>query len=132
MPTSSSKERDRNRGKKLKQKRKEKNITQEQVAERLGMTTQAIRNMENGESWHQIDKISALCEYLDIDINQLANIDKLEKEEENSNSETVETSSLSKVELLNLIREYLETDEACIPISISMTEENIESYNSEV
>ncbi|MEA5467035.1 helix-turn-helix transcriptional regulator [Leptothoe sp. PORK10 BA2] len=132
MPTPSSKERDRHRGKKLKQKRREQEITQDQIAERIGVTPQTIRNMENGEGWNQIDKIAALCGCLHIEINQLANLDKEEKGEENLNLGSDKLPVISKGELIDLIRECLETDKALIPKSIMTTEENIESYNSEV
>ncbi|MEM6737819.1 MAG: helix-turn-helix transcriptional regulator [Bacteroidota bacterium] len=134
MPIPSSKKRDRDRGAQLQNIRKELGLSQSQVAKKIGVTPQTVRNMEKGEGWNQIDKLSALCNCLGINIDQLSNIDKVKKSEENSNPETIdniiETPPISKEEIIDVIREFLGTKEA--QISESMVKENIESHSSEV
>ena len=51
--------------------RKEKNITQEQLAEKLYITDRAVSKWERGLSLPDADKMLDLCNILDINVNEL-------------------------------------------------------------
>lgn len=55
----------------IKQKRKEKHFTQEQVAQRLGVSTPAVNKWENNISYPDITILPALARLLDTDLNTL-------------------------------------------------------------
>lgn len=62
-------------------KRKEKKLTQEQLAEKLGLTNKAVSKWENGKYMPDVSIIQTLCELLGITVNELLN------GEENSQSD---------------------------------------------
>lgn len=55
----------------IKQKRIEKNLTQEQVANYLGVTTPAVSKWESGISYPDITLLPAIARLLDTDLNTL-------------------------------------------------------------
>ena len=55
----------------IKEKRKEKNLTQEQLAEKLFITDRAVSKWETGLSMPDADKMIELCNNLDINDNEL-------------------------------------------------------------
>ena len=55
----------------IKAYRKQNNLTQQQMADRLGVTHQTVSNWESGRSLPNIDKLNYISEKLDIDINYL-------------------------------------------------------------
>lgn len=57
--------------------RKEKNITQEQLAEKLYITDRAVSKWERGLSLPDADKMLDLCNILDINVNELLNGEKI-------------------------------------------------------
>ena len=61
--------------------RKEKNLTQEQLAEKLGVSNKSISRWENGKTMPDYSILKDLCTVLDIDINELLAGEKLNKEE---------------------------------------------------
>lgn len=58
-------------GKFISLKRREKNITQSELAERLGITDRAISKWENGVCMPDVSNIPELCNILGITINDL-------------------------------------------------------------
>ena len=58
-------------GKFILQKRKEKNLTQEQLAEKLGVSNKAISKWENGKCMPDYSVIKYLCEELEITVAEL-------------------------------------------------------------
>ena len=58
-------------GKFISNKRKEKNITQSELAEMLGITDRAISKWENGICLPDVGIMSELCQILEISINDL-------------------------------------------------------------
>jgi transcriptional regulator with XRE-family HTH domain/DNA-directed RNA polymerase subunit RPC12/RpoP len=58
--------------------RKEKNITQEQLAEKLLITDRAVSKWERGLSLPDADKMLDLCNILDINVNELLNGEKID------------------------------------------------------
>lgn len=58
-------------GKFIAEKRKERNLTQEQLAEKLGVTNRSISNWENGKNMSDLSLFKPLCNELNISINEL-------------------------------------------------------------
>ena len=65
-------------GRFIAEKRKEKKITQEQLAEKLGVTDRAVSNWENGKNMPDLSIFKLLCNELDISINELMSGEELE------------------------------------------------------
>jgi len=64
-------------GKFIAECRKKKNITQEQLAEKLYITDRAVSKWERGLSLPDADKMLDLCELLNINVNELLNGEKI-------------------------------------------------------
>ena len=58
-------------GKFIAELRKEKNITQEQLAEKIGVTAKSISRWENGKTMPDLSLFRPLCEILEITVNDL-------------------------------------------------------------
>ncbi len=69
--------------------RKEKKLTQQELAEKLGVTDKSVSNWENGRNMPDLSLFKPLCETLDISVNDLISGEKIaqdkyqEKSEEN-------------------------------------------------
>ena len=74
-------------GKFIAKKRKEKNMTQEQLAEKLGVTSKTISRWENGNYMPDISLLKPISEELGITLNDLLSGEKVEKEEYQEKSE---------------------------------------------
>ena len=68
-------------GKFISELRKEKKITQQELAEKIGVTDRAISNWENGRRLPDYSILKALCKELDVTITELLSGEKLEKKE---------------------------------------------------
>ena len=55
-------------GKFLARKRKEKNLTQEQLAEKIGVSNKTISKWENGKCMPDYSVVKSLCEELGITV----------------------------------------------------------------
>lgn len=60
--------------------RKKKKLTQQELAEQLGVTDRSVSNWENGKNMPDLSLFKPLCEILDITINELLSGEKLNKE----------------------------------------------------
>ena len=58
-------------GKFIAHKRKEKNLTQEQLAEKLGVSNKTISKWENGKCMPDYGIVKSLCEELEITVAEL-------------------------------------------------------------
>lgn len=67
-------------GKFIAENRKKKNMTQEQLAEKLGVTSKTISRWENGNYMPDISILKPLSEELGITLNDLLSGEKVEKE----------------------------------------------------
>ncbi len=70
-----------NIGKFIAECRKKKNLTQSELAEKLGVTDRSISNWENGKNMPDLSLFKPLCEILELTINELLSGEKLSKEE---------------------------------------------------
>ncbi len=67
-------------GKFIQQLRKEKKLTQQELAEKLGVTDKSIGNWENGRNMPDLSLFKPLCDTLDITINDLMSGEKISKD----------------------------------------------------
>lgn len=67
-------------GKLISRKRKEKNLTQEQLAEKLGVSNKTVSKWENGRCMPDYSVIEKLCRELDITVAELLFGEKAENE----------------------------------------------------
>ena len=68
-------------GKYIAENRKKKNMTQEQLAEKLGVTSKTISRWENGNYMPDISLLKPISEELGISLNDLLSGEKVEKEQ---------------------------------------------------
>ncbi len=61
----------KNFGKRLKELRKSQGLTQEQLAEKIGMDTQNLCKMENGSHFPQTKNLYKIAEVLNIEVKDL-------------------------------------------------------------
>lgn len=67
-------------GEKLYKLRESKNMSQEELAEKLGVSRQTISNWENDKVTLDVDKAQELCKLYDIDMNSLFDIEPTQSE----------------------------------------------------
>lgn len=84
-------------GKFIAELRKEKNLTQEQFAEKIGVSNRSISRWENGKNMPDISLFAPLCELLGIGVNELICGERIPKEK------IVEQSEINTV---NVIKEH--------------------------
>lgn len=75
--------------------RKEKNLTQSELAEKLGVTDKSISNWENGRNMPDLSLFKPLCELLGISINDLISGEKI------SNNDYPEMSEQNIISTIN-------------------------------
>lgn len=61
--------------------RKEKNLTQQELAEKLGVSDKSVSRWENGKTMPDLSLMQPLCQELGITINELLSGEKIKKEE---------------------------------------------------
>lgn len=61
--------------------RKEKNITQQELADKIGVTDKAISKWENGRGMPDLSLMKPLCKELGITINELISGERIDKKE---------------------------------------------------
>ena len=69
-------------GENIKRLRREKDITQETLAEFLGVTFQSISKWERGESYPDITLLPAIAGFFSVSIDELMGVGKAQDEEE--------------------------------------------------
>ena len=57
----------------LKKIRKDNNLSQEQLAEKLGVSRQSVSKWESGLSYPEMDKVLQICQLFNLNINELIN-----------------------------------------------------------
>lgn len=112
-----------NLGEKLFELRKQKNLTQDDVAEKLKVTRQTVSKWETNQSTPDFDKIVPLCELYEISPNELL----MEEKQETLNSENSEEFSWNKAKRHLFIREKENEDNY-----ENMTKNKIKQKSAEV
>ena len=74
-------------GKFIAECRKEKNMTQQELADKLGVTDRAISHWENGRRLPDYSLLKDLCDVLSISINELFSGEKISKEDYETKAE---------------------------------------------
>lgn len=74
-------------GKFIQQLRKENELTQKELAEKLGVTDRAVSKWENGRGLPEVSLMKPLCDALGITINELLSGERIGKEEYQEKSE---------------------------------------------
>ena len=91
-------------GRKIAECRKQKNMTQVELADAMGVSFQAVSNWERGNSMPDISKLSELAEILGISIDELLGkknpvVEKLAKEEKVNPAEVSREDMLEAAEI---------------------------------
>ena len=68
-------------GKFIAKKRKDKQLTQNELAEKLGVTDRSISNWENGKNMPDLSLFKPLCDILEISINELLSGEKIDNKD---------------------------------------------------
>ncbi len=100
--------------------RKEKGMTQEQLAESLGVSQRSVSRWENGKTMPDLSLYEPLCEALDIQVSELLYGKRMSDEEKSAYGEKSALNLLttrSQLETVSIYTEIL----ICIGIVISVT-----------
>lgn len=92
-------------GRFIKELRKEKNITQKELAEKIGLTDKAISKWERGLSFPDITILSSLAEVFDVDVSEILNG---ERGKEKVSKEDIEKKIEEEVQKVTLKKEKRE------------------------
>lgn len=68
-------------GERIRREREKKNMTQKELAEKLGKTKNTITEIEKGRSVGQWEKLGELCDILDVSADYILGREKKEKDE---------------------------------------------------
>lgn len=85
-------------GKFIAESRKMKKMTQNELAEKLGVTDKSVSNWENGRNMPDLSIFKPLCELLDITINDLISGEKVSKD---NYQEKLEENIISTIDYTN-------------------------------
>ena len=59
----------------LKKIRKEHNLSQEQLADKLGVSRQSVSKWESNQAYPEMDKVLQICKMFNVNIDELMNQD---------------------------------------------------------
>lgn len=76
-------------GENLQKLRKERGISQEQLAEQLGVTRQSVSKWESGNSYPEMDKLVAICGIFNCELDSLINKDIIQERQKRDASSVV-------------------------------------------
>ena len=87
---------DMNLSENLKKIRKDNNLSQEALAEKLGVSRQSVSKWESGLAYPEMDKVLQLCEMFNLNIDELLNqnIKEVEKNKQTSFDSLQKTAPL--------------------------------------
>lgn len=98
-----------NIGEKLFELRKGKNLSQEEVAEKLNVTRQTVSKWETNQSTPDFDKIIPLCELFEIGAEELLTGKKVGNQNQEIQEEVIEEKTLTKEEVKRKSAEIVST-----------------------
>ena len=90
-------------GKFIAEKRKEQNLTQMQLAEKLGITDRAVSKWENGKALPDASLMLPLCEILHITVNDLLSGEEIGMENKNQKNEQLLLDMAKEIENKNKV-----------------------------
>ncbi|MCX4302806.1 MAG: helix-turn-helix domain-containing protein [Clostridia bacterium] len=108
-------------GEKLFELRKQKNLSQEEVAEKLNVTRQTVSKWETNQSTPDFDKIIPICELFEISTEELLTGKKVEEKnekQESSEKEKFEEKTMTKEEVRRKSAEVVSTSVLLYILSI--------------
>ena len=88
-------------GRFIAERRKDKNLTQSQLAEKLFITDKAVSKWERGIAMPDTSIMLALCDVLDISVNELLKGEKISMENENQKNEQLLMDMAKELESKN-------------------------------
>ena len=94
-------------GKFISQKRKEKSLTQEQLAEKLGVSNKTVSKWETGKCMPDYSVVEALCDELEITVAELMDGEKSEEKSVRTYDEEQIMDLLKKTQNLEKQKELL-------------------------
>ena len=102
--------------------RKEKKLTQEELAERLGVTNKTISRWETGKYMPDLSLLSELSKELGVTINDLLNGERIDKDEleEKTEENIVETINYAQIIIKKSNRKLLIVISSCILFAIGL------------
>ena len=106
-------------GKFIAELRKQKKLTQEQLAEKLGITKNAVSKWERGLGLMDLSLLKPLSEILNVSVTEILNGEKFDKEEINSKSEELLIDTLDYS--TNVIKKVKKDKVLIILLTISIT-----------
>ena len=119
-------------GKFISELRKEKSMTQEQLAEKLGVTDKSISRWENGKTMPDLSMLTILSRELNVEISELLNGRRMNKEELEKLRDTInniiEYSNEEKKAKTSKLNNYFRAGLICILIVILDNQFNLLSY----
>lgn len=96
-------------GRFIAERRKKKNLTQMQLAEKLGITDRAVSKWENGKGMPDSSLMLDLCSELDITVNELLSGEMIDMTEYDKKAEQ---------QLLELVKEREEKDRELLRLEV--------------
>ena len=119
-------------GKFIAELRKEQNMTQEQLAEKMGVTNKSISRWENGKTMPDLSIITILAKELNVEISELLNGRRMTKEELEKLRDTInniiEYSNKERQDKSTKLNNYFRVGLICILIVILDKQFNLLSY----
>ena len=106
-------------GKFIAELRKQKKLTQEQLAEKLGITKNAVSKWERGLGLMDLSLLKPLSEILNVSVTEILNGEKFDKEEINSKSEELLIDTLDYS--TNVIKKVKKNKVLIILLTIAFT-----------
>lgn len=85
------------------QLRKEQNLTQKELADRIGVSDKAVSRWENGKNYPDIEIMQSLGEIFNVSVSELLQGERLEKEEVISISEQNVVKNIKKNKMLKIV-----------------------------
>lgn len=98
----------------LKKIRKDNNLSQEQLAEKLGVSRQSVSKWESGQAYPEMDKVLQICNMFNLNIDELLN----------QNIKEVNSTKQSKLNINKYIDDFLEYITKTIDMFTSMKFKN--------
>lgn len=80
--------------------RKDKNLTQAELAEKLGVTEKSISNWETGRNMPDLSLFKDLCAILDITINELMSGEKLKNSQDNLDENIIKLTEYTNLKTM--------------------------------